>query len=52
MRFIRQLLCSHDWTHVCNIHGDMILEYGYKRSVWKCNKCNARKERPEPYFGH
>ena len=42
MRFLKRLFCKHDLSFVRNIYGDEIRNYGWKRSIWKCNKCGKR----------
>lgn len=32
--------CQHDLVFVRNLYGDQIIEWGYKRSVWRCSKCS------------
>lgn len=40
LKFIKGLLCRHtDAVFVRNIYGDEIIRWGYKRSIWRCNKC-------------
>ena len=39
MRFLKRLFCKHDYVFVRNIHGDEIIEYEWKRSIWKCQLC-------------
>lgn len=39
MQFFRRLFCQHEFDFVRNIHGDEIIECGWKRSIWKCRKC-------------
>jgi hypothetical protein len=39
---IKRLFCTHKTIKfVRNIYGDEILLAGYKRSLWKCEKCNG-----------
>lgn len=42
-RIVRELSCFHNHgaTFVRNIYGDEINVYGGKRSIWKCNNCQA-----------
>lgn len=35
-----RLRCQHDLVFVRNLYGDQIIEWGYKRSVWRCSKCS------------
>ncbi len=41
-RFLR-LFCRHsgDLEFVRNLHGDEIVEHGFKCSVWRCERCGA-----------
>jgi hypothetical protein len=40
IRFIKRLFCRHtERDFVRNIYGDEIIEYGWKRSIWRCAKC-------------
>ena len=39
MKFIKRLFCKHEYKFVRNLYGDEIIEYGWSRSVWRCNKC-------------
>ena len=39
MDFLKRLFCKHDYVFVRNIHGDEIIEYEWKRSIWKCQLC-------------
>ena len=39
MWFLKRLFCTHNFEFVRNLYGDQIIEWGYKRSVWKCSKC-------------
>lgn len=43
INWIKSLFCKHDYKHESNIHGDFIVYTGYKRSIWKCTKCNKYK---------
>lgn len=42
-RWLRRLFCSHGGAiyFVRNIHGDEILEWGGKRSIWRCRDCGG-----------
>lgn len=40
---IKRFLCEHEYTFVRNFHGDEIIQNGWKRSLWKCNKCDKYK---------
>lgn len=40
--FFRSLLCRHrSVSFVQNLYGDQIIEWGWKRSVWRCDRCGA-----------
>lgn len=40
MNWLQRLFCRHkDTSFVRNIHGDEIIAYGYKRSIWRCSAC-------------
>lgn len=40
--FLKRLFCKHyKVTFVRNIYGDEIISFGYKRSLWRCEKCGA-----------
>lgn len=41
------LFCKHDYEFDSSIHGDMVIHMGYKRSIWKCVKCNKYKMRDD-----
>ena len=41
IRFIKRLFCRHtERDFVRNIYGDEIIEYGWRRSIWRCAKCS------------
>lgn len=40
MKFIKKLLCIHKYEFIRNIYGDEIIHLNYKRSEYKCFKCN------------
>lgn len=41
-QWLQRLFCFHkDQEFLWNIHGDAIIEKGWKRSVWKCRDCKA-----------
>lgn len=40
---LKHLFCKHQYRFVRNIHGDEIIHRGFKRSEWKCEKCNKVK---------
>lgn len=37
---IKQLFCKHEYDFLMNIYGDAIIHSGWKRSIWRCAKCN------------
>jgi hypothetical protein len=39
MNLLTGIFCRHSYEFVRNLYGDQIIEWGYKRSVWRCNKC-------------
>ncbi len=40
-KFFKQNTCPHEATKfVRNIHGQEIIDSGYKRSVWQCKECD------------
>ena len=39
MRWLKHLLCKHDFEFVRNIYGDEINHVGGRRSWWRCWKC-------------
>ena len=42
MNWLKRLFCKHyKVIFVRNIYGDEIIEYGYKRSIWKCARCGG-----------
>jgi len=34
-----KIFCKHDYEFNSTIHGDMIIQMSYNRSIWKCSKC-------------
>lgn len=44
-----RLLCRHDYAHLSNIYGDIIRYTGWKRSIWKCKKCDKIKYKDNLY---
>lgn len=38
-----KLFCKHKYLFVRNLYGDEIIEYGYKRSIYKCLHCGKYK---------
>ena len=51
-RFIRQLLCRHEWVFERNIYGDEINHVGGMRSWWRCAKCGKRSLDPHLHVDH
>ena len=47
MILLKRLFCRHDWRHHSNLYGDQIIEWGYKRSVWRCAKCGLLQGRDQ-----
>jgi tricorn protease-like protein len=43
----KKLLCMHEYEFYCNIYGDWIIHFKYKRSLWKCTRCGKRQFRKE-----
>lgn len=41
--------CSHagSFVFIRNLYGDQIIEWGMKRSVWRCAKCGRLQGRDE-----
>jgi hypothetical protein len=47
---IGRFFCKHDYIWVRNVYGDEIYMTGkFKRSWWKCNKCNKWQSREQLY---
>lgn len=50
IKFLKRLFCRHPdgLTFVRNIYGDEIMQWGYKRSAWRCNRngCLVGKDEP------
>lgn len=46
----KRVFCKHTWLFIRNIYGDEIIEYEYKRSVYKCRDCGKYKHMDE--LGH
>ena len=44
---IKQLFCKHEYKFVRNIYGDEIIASGWKRSMWRCEKCGKFKGKEE-----
>lgn len=51
MNFIKRLFCTHSFEFVRNLYGDQIIEWGWKRSVWRCAKCGKLQGRDELHAG-
>lgn len=34
-----KLFCKHNYLFDSNIYGDWVIQCGYNRSIWKCEKC-------------
>jgi len=47
MNWLKRLFCKHQFAWVRNLYGDQIIEWGYKRSVWKCDHCGKLEGRDE-----
>ena len=48
MTWFSRLFCRHhDLEFVQNLYGDQIIEWGWKRSIWRCTKCEKRIARDE-----
>lgn len=45
--WIKRIFCKHVYDFDSNIHGDMIIQMSYNRSIWKCNKCGHYTQRKE-----
>lgn len=43
MSLLKKIFCKHNYRFVRNIYGDEIIYLGYKRSEWKCSKCDKYK---------
>jgi hypothetical protein len=44
MNWLRRLFCRHKGGNpafVRNLYGDQIIEWGWKRSVWRCEHCGS-----------
>ena len=51
MNIFKRLFCKHNYEFVRNIYGDEIRYTGWKRSIWKCNKCGKIKYSEELWLG-
>jgi len=47
MNFLRRLFCRHEYKHHRNIYGDEIMQWGWKRSLWRCEKCGRIEARAD-----
>lgn len=43
--WLKCLLTGHDLTFVRNLYGDEIINRGWNRSVWRCRKCAAIRDK-------
>lgn len=42
MNWLKRLLCRHEaLAFVRNLYGDQIIEWGWKRSLWRCKRCKS-----------
>ena len=40
--WLKRLFCKHkNLVFIRTLYGDEVIEYGWKRSAWKCTDCNA-----------
>lgn len=39
----KRLFCTHNFKLERTIYGDEIIGSGWKRSIWKCDKCEKTK---------
>lgn len=46
---LKSLFCKHEFVFIRNIYGDEIIHRGFKRSEWKCEKCNKIKLNDQLY---
>jgi len=50
VNFLRQLLCGllhNEWKFIRNIYGDEIIAAGWRRSIWRCQRCGKHKYEKE-----
>lgn len=47
MKWFRNLFCRHEWRFIRNVYGDEIIYSGYKRSIWRCYKCQKHTYKDE-----
>jgi len=47
MRWLKRLLCRHEFVFGRNLYGDEIIHWGWKRSIWRCSKCGKIVARDE-----
>jgi hypothetical protein len=45
VNWIKRLFCTHAFEFVRNLYGDQIIEWNWKRSVWRCSKCGKLEGR-------
>jgi len=43
MNILKRLFCKHTYKFIRNIYGDEIRYLGWKRSIWKCSRCDKIK---------
>ena len=43
INWFKSWFCKHEYYRVGGVYGDEIIRMGYKRSIWKCKKCNKRR---------
>jgi hypothetical protein len=51
IKFLKSLFCRHEFTFWRNVYGDEIIMLGWKRSVWRCEKCGRFQYRDELHKG-
>ncbi len=49
MTWVKRFFCAHHFNFVRNIYGDEIIEYGWKRSIWRCYHCGKTEHRDGLY---
>jgi len=47
MNWFKRFFCEHHFEFVRNIYGDEIIDRGWKRSIWQCNRCGKTEDRDE-----
>lgn len=45
MKFLKLLLCRHEFEFIRNIYGDEIIDRGGDRSIWRCQHCGVLEGR-------